>query len=726
MSGQRAAADRRVGPRDVLRLLRGHRRRIAGAVLLMLSASALGLAQPLLVKRVIEAASAERAIGPDVTLLVVFFLAQAVVQGLAQYALTRTGEGIVLGIRIGLIRHLLRLPMRQYDRHRVGDLISRVSSDSTTLRLLVAEGFTDAVTGGIGLIGVVALMIWLDWLMFLIVLAVVALATVLVGSVLRGISAASLVTQQATGAMTADLERALGAIRTVRASRAEQREADRIGGRARSAYAGSVRMARLDAVVAPAVELAVKGSFVVVLLVGGMRVAGRGGSVADLAAFLLYMVYLIGPIGSVFQSLSTMEQGVGAYRRVTEVMALPVERETGPGPAPEPRPGRTPLLAFRDVWFAYDADRPVLRGVTFEVPEHAHVALIGTSGVGKSTVFALIERFYDPDRGRIEFDGRDIRTVGRSAYRARIGLVEQQAPVLYGTLRENLTYAVPDATPGEVDRVVERVHLTDLVSRLPRGLDTDAGDRGVALSGGERQRIAIARSLLARPRLLLLDEPTAHLDAVSEAALRRSIRDVSAQCTLLVIAHRMSTVRAADLIVVLDGGRVVATGSHEQLVAGSEHYRRLLRAQQPDADGFPDHTDASCDGPRGPVGPAHADGLPAPGGATREGPGNHPAVTRDGPGVPVDATREAWEGGEARVARDGGNARVAREGGNARVAQEDGDARGARDGGNARVAREGGGGDTAGAAGAVGLDGLAVGSGPGDQPGVSSGSGRVR
>ncbi|MEY9488466.1 ABC-type multidrug transport system fused ATPase/permease subunit [Streptomyces calvus] len=578
----RAVADGRVGVGDVLRLLRGHRRRIVLAVLLMLGASALGLAQPLLVKRVIEAATAERAIGPDVALLVGFFLAQAVVQGFAQYTLARTGEGIVLGIRLGLIRHLLRLPMRQYDRHRVGDLISRVSSDSTTLRLLVAEGFTDAVTGGIGLIGVVALMIWLDWLLFLIVLAVVALATVLVGSVLRGISAASLATQQATGAMTADLERALGAIRTVRANRAEQRESDRIGGRARSAYAGSVRMARLDAVVAPAVELAVKGSFVVVLLIGGMRVAGRDGSVADLAAFLLYMVYLVGPIGSVFQSLSTMEQGVGAYRRVTEVMALPAERETGPGPAPRSGPGRTPpLLAFRDVWFAYEAGRPVLRGVTFEVPEHAHVALIGSSGVGKSTVFALIERFYDPDRGRIEFGGRDIRTAGRSAHRSRIGLVEQQAPVLYGTLRENLTYAVPDATPEEVDRVVERVHLTDLVARLPHGLDTDAGERGMALSGGERQRIAIARALLARPRLLLLDEPTAHLDAVGEAALRRSIREVSAQCTLLVIAHRMSTVRAADLIVVLDGGRVVATGTHEQLAAASEHYRRLLRAQQP-------------------------------------------------------------------------------------------------------------------------------------------------
>ncbi|MFJ4239831.1 ABC transporter ATP-binding protein [Streptomyces iakyrus] len=578
----------RKAPWDFLRLLYGHRRWVALAVLLTLGASALSLAQPLLVKQVIESTASGTSIGPALALLVVLFLAQALVQGLAQFVLARTGEGIVLGIRLGLIRHVLRLPMAVYDRHRIGDLISRTSTDSTTLRLLVAEGFTEAVTGAIGLIGIVVLMVWLDWLMFLVVLGMVAIATVIVVSVLHGIEVASLSTQRATGAMTADLERALGAIRTVRASRAEQRETDRIAGGARSAYVGSVRMAKLDAVVAPAIQLAVKGSFVVVLLIGGMRVADRQGSVADLAAFLLYMIYLVEPIGMLFQSLSTMEQGVGAYRRVTEVLELPTEQDAVSGagvPAPCAArdgvgPPRAPTLEFRDVWFGYEPRRPVLRGVTFEAPERSHVALVGSSGVGKSTVFALIERFYDPDHGHILFDGRDIGVIGRAEHRARVGLVEQHAPVLYGTLRENLTYAVPDAGPEELDRVVELAHLTDLIARLPRGLDSDAGEHGMALSGGERQRIAIARALLARPRLLLLDEPTAHLDAVSEAALRQSMRETARECTLVVIAHRMSTIRAADLIVVLDAGRVVATGSHRDLVDSSEHYRSLILAQQ--------------------------------------------------------------------------------------------------------------------------------------------------
>ncbi|WP_251061017.1 ABC transporter ATP-binding protein [Streptomyces sp. ISL-100] len=580
MSGD---TSRLTGPRQVLRVLRGHRRWIAGAVALTLVASALGLAQPLVVRRVIESSGAGSGIGGYVGLLVTLFVAQALVQAVAGYVLARTGEGVVLGIRLNLIDRLLRLPMRTYDRHRTGDLISRAGTDSTALRLLIAEGFTDAVTGSIGLLGVVALMVWLDWALFLIVIAMIVLGGLTVISVLHGIARGSLVAQQATGAMTAELERALGAIRTVRASRAEQREAERIGAEARSAFSASVRVGKLDAVVAPVIELTVHGSFLVVLLVGGVRVAGQGGSVADLAAFLLYMLYLVGPVGAVFQAVSTMQQGAGALRRITEILDLPEEPDTAPlrGVAPTPEGGpRPPVLEFRDVWFGYDPRRSVLRGVSFQVPERGHVALIGSSGVGKSTVFALAERFYDPDHGLILFEGGDVRTLSRAQHRARIGLVEQHAPVLYGTLRENLLYAAPEAGADELARVVELAQLTEPASRLPRGLDTDAGEHGMALSGGERMRIAIARSLLTRPSLLLLDEPTAHLDAVNEAALRRSIRQTSTECALLVIAHRFSTIRAADLIVVLDAGEVVAAGSHAELMETSDHYRFLCRAQQ--------------------------------------------------------------------------------------------------------------------------------------------------
>jgi ABC-type multidrug transport system fused ATPase/permease subunit len=313
------------------------------------------------------------------------------------------------------------------------------------------------VTGAIGTIGIVALMIWLNWGLFLIVAGLVAAGGLIVLSVVRGIRAASLRSQQYTGEMSSDLERALSAIRTIRASRAEQREFGRIGDQARSVYASSVRMAKLDAVVGPASELAVGGSFLVVLLIGGLQLASGRSSVGGLVAFLLYMTYLAMPIGSLFEAVSAMQQGTGALQRINEVLALPPEGSgTRPGLVALHQQDRAmndqadgghlaAVLEFRGVWFGYDAQQPVLRGVSFQVPRYSRVALIGVSGAGKSTIFALAERFYDPDRGQVLFFGRDVRGMRRTEYRARIGLVEQHCPC--STARSATISVTPPRTP---------------------------------------------------------------------------------------------------------------------------------------------------------------------------------------------------------------------------------------------------------------------------------------
>ncbi|HVM00025.1 MAG TPA: ABC transporter ATP-binding protein [Egibacteraceae bacterium] len=580
-----------VGWRDILTVVRGHGRWVAAGVVLTVAASALSLVQPLVVKRLIDAAGTGPILWGLVGLLVVLFAGQALLQAATRYLLARTSEGIVVGLRLNLIGHLLRLHMPAYDRYRIGDLISRAGTDTAALRRVIAEGFTDVVAGGIGVLGAVAFMIWLDWALFLIVATLIVVGGTIVLSVLRGIRSSSLRTQQATGEMTADLERALSAVRTIRASQAEQRETERIGGRARAAYAQGVRLAKLDAVVGPASELAVSGSFLAVLLVGGMRVTTGATSVADLVAFLLYMTYLAVPIGALFMAVSAIQQGTGALHRINEILDLPPEpgsatsavlaarsrpvRVAGLPPGARPNPGAAPVLEFRDVWFGYEPGRAVLRGVSFAVPERSHIALVGPSGAGKSTIFALAERFYDPDRGEILFAGTDVRDIDRAEHRARIGFVEQHCPILHGTLRDNLLYTVPDADEGKVERVVALANLTEVLDRLPRGLDTPVGEHGMMLSGGERQRLAIARSLLSRPGLLLLDEPTSQLDPVNEAALAATLDQVADECALLVIAHRYSTVRAADRVIVLDRGEVVAAGSHDELLDTSAYYRSL-------------------------------------------------------------------------------------------------------------------------------------------------------
>ncbi len=525
-------------------------RQFATALGLTLTASALALVQPVLVRRVIEAAGAgppgagpgagPGAIGwTPILLLVGLFVGHAVVQAVARYVLTRTGEGIVLGLRRTLLGHLLRLSMPAYDDCRIGALVSRAGTDCMALRTVI--------TGG--LIGAVAIRV------------------------------AATDGQRHVGEMAADLTRALTAIRTIRASRTEGREEGRLGGQAAEAYLAGLRMAKLDAVVGPASNLAVGGSFFVVVLVGGARVAHGSSSVADLVAFLLYLTYLATPVASLFQAASALQQGAGALQRINEALALPREPVTVRVRSAAPcgqDPAVPPVLEFRDVWFGYQPDRPVLRGVSFQLPERGHLALVGRSGAGKSTVLALVERFYEPHRGQILFSGRDVRALSPDNYRARIGLVEQHAPVLHGTVGENLTYAVPDADEDDLYRAIELANLADLIGRLPRGLDTPVGEHGVTLSGGERQRIAVARALLARPGLLLLDEPTAHLDGVNEAALTRTIRRIHGECALVVAAHRLSTVRTADQILLLDRGEVIARGTHEELFEISDDYRRVV------------------------------------------------------------------------------------------------------------------------------------------------------
>jgi ATP-binding cassette subfamily B protein len=445
----------------------------------------------------------------------------------------------------------------------------------------VVEVAGSAVVG----IGALIAMALVDgWLLLLTVVAVsVGLTTAVLAS--RGVRRLSQRAQEEVGAMTAAVERALSAVRTIRASGATAREVAGVGESAQRAYDAGVRVARLQALVSPAGSIAIQGAFLAVLGVGGYRVASGSISVAELVAFILYLFLLVMPLGQAISAWTQLQTGFGALARIQEVLALDPEddeRPERPGavrvPAAAPADA-VPLLELEDVTFGYPDGTPVLRGVSLQVPAGSRVALVGPSGAGKSTILALVEGFYPLDGGVVRWAGTDVRELPRAVLRARLGYVEQEAPVLAGTVRDNLLLTRPDATDPELWRVLADVGLTDVVRRSPRGLDVLVGDEGVLLSGGERQRLAIARSLLARPALLLLDEPTASLDARNEQLLRDTLAAASADRALLVVAHRLSTVVDSDQIVVLDGGRVVARGTHDELVESSPLYRELATAQ---------------------------------------------------------------------------------------------------------------------------------------------------
>ena len=555
--------DNRATFADLLKVTKGHRRILLVALGTSLVGAFLSLAQPLLASKTVEQFPNGSHIALWLTLLAVVFISEAIITGVGHYILERTGERIILGIRTNLVNRLLRWPIHRYQQFRLGDLLTRSTTDTTMLRNTLAYDLVEVGVGSIFIIGGITMMIWLDAMMFLIVLASLGTIGGLTTLLLAGLRRAAEDAQDSLGAMNSELERALSAIRSIRVMRAEQREYDRITRFAYKAYDDSIKALKRDAIIEPAMTLATHSATIVVLVVGGLRVANGEMTLGDLVAFLLYVTYIASPIANIFDLLATLQHGLASLQRIQDINNIELEaatsgKEKSDSTAIE-RLENMPALEFRNVSFAYEENMPVLKHVSFKVQHQTYAALVGASGSGKSTVFSLIARFFDPVEGNIYIDGRNIISeFSISECREQIGLVEQSAPLMYGTLRENITYAFPEAAESEINRVIKLANLDDLIARLPQGLETLIGEHGDTVSGGERQRIAIARALLPRPKLLLLDEPTAHLDSINASKLYETFMNVKSQCTLLVIAHRDATIEAADSVIILESGQVQA------------------------------------------------------------------------------------------------------------------------------------------------------------------------
>ncbi len=608
----------RAGFRQLLPFLFEHKGVLVWVAVLSVLAAAATLAQPLLVGQVIAQVQAGEGLGLLVWALVGLVVVSSVISGYQHYLLQRTGTAVVYSSRRRLIARILHLPIREFDARRTGDLVSRVGTDTTLLYAVLTQGLADSVGNALIFVGAVVAMLLIDPILLLLILLVIG-ASIAAVIVLSGrIRRATRLQQDKIGELASGVERAVGSIRTVRAAGAAEREEASIAATAEEVYGVGLRVAKASSLVVPVAGVALQLSLLVVLGVGGFRVASGAITIASLVTFVMFLFFLVQPLGSFLGAITSVNQALGALGRIQEVLDLPTE--TADDEALAASAQETPVetddvaIEFRDVRFRYpeaavtarqkaesearvalaearidtaalnpvdtpEDDREVLRGVSFRVPRGSRVALVGPSGAGKSTALALIERFYDPTGGAILVDGRDIRTLDRRDLRSRLGYVEQDAPTLAGTIADNLRLSSPEASDSDCERVLREVNLGDVIDRSPLGLDAPVGEGGVMLSGGERQRLAIARALLSAPPILLLDESTSSLDGLNEQRMREAIDTVSSDRTLVVIAHRLSTVVDSDLIVVLDHGQVVGAGTHSELVVSTPLYRDLAKHQ---------------------------------------------------------------------------------------------------------------------------------------------------
>ncbi len=558
---------------------RPHLPTLAGGLVLALLGSAAGLASPLVTKRVLDSlAAGEPMTEPLLILLALLVVGSAV--GLWQWiTLGALAERIVLGARLAMVRRFLGARVGEISGRPTGELVTRVTSDTLLLREAASSAVVGLVNATVMLIGSLVLMGFLDVPLLAATMVAVVIVVVLFALLMPGIAKAEERSQEAVARLGGLLEGALRAIRTIKASRAEARQAALIHAAAEESATASIQAVRRTALAWTIAFAGIQLAIVVILGFGAWRVSTGALEVSSLIAFLLYAFGLMGPITELSQNLTSLQSGIAAAGRIREVEAIPLEAgDPATLPAPVSAPAVDgPILAFRGVTFAYGSDRePAVRNLTFAVPRRGHVAIVGPSGAGKTTAFSLALRFVEPDAGDILLAGQPFAELTHDAVRARLAYVEQDAPVVPGSIRDNLAIAHPDATDGEIWAALRDVRLDETIAALPEGLDTSLATNG--LSGGQRQRIALARAILRTPDVLLLDEATAQVDGITEAAIQQVIRDRSARGAVVTIAHRLSTVVGADRIMVMEDGVIRAEGTHEHLLATDPLYRDLVEA----------------------------------------------------------------------------------------------------------------------------------------------------
>ena len=578
--------------RRLLTFLRPYRRQFTFAMVGVLVSSGLGLVFPRVMGSLVDSALVPE-VGANVSrldsialLLLGVFLVQGAFNYVRIYYLSAIGEGIVADLRSHVYAHIMTLPVKFFDSRKTGEITSRLTSDVSVVQSTVSSSLASAISQAITLIGGLVLMFVASVTLSAVVLSFLPIAIVAAAIFGRRLRRISTHYQDKVADANASAEEAIAANRVVKWFTAEETEIRRYVGKVQESYRVALRRARLRALFSPFVQFVGFGTIALVMWIGGRQVLNNSLTAGELVTFLLYTLTVAGSIGAFTGLYGSLQEALGASQRIFELLGEQRGIEDPVSPVTiEAVEGR---ITFEDVGFRYsDRDIDVLDSMNLEVAPGEVVALVGPSGAGKSTIVQLIPRFFDPTSGRILIDGVDLRDLRLRDLRSYMAAVPQETQLFSGTIMENLLLAKPEATVAEVHAAAEAANAHDFIESFPSGYETIVGERGVKLSGGQRQRVAIARALLNDPRILILDEATSSLDSESEATVQEALDRLMMGRTTLVIAHRLSTVRNADRLAVIDGGQIVQEGNHEQLLAEGGLYADLYHLQFRDGPDLP-------------------------------------------------------------------------------------------------------------------------------------------
>jgi ATP-binding cassette subfamily B protein AbcA/BmrA len=549
---------------------------MALALVFSLVTTGASLVIPLFTKSLVDGFSLKSLDPGMLGLIVGAFVLQAAGGALAGYALYYAGLKVVASVRQRLWDQYLKLPVAVFDGKPAGDLASRMTNDTAVLQTLVGDQFPGFVTALLSSVVGVCFLFWLDWQMTLVMLTAIPLVFLVMIPLGRVRAKTAREIQGETARLSGILGQVLSEVRLVKASGAEAKER----ARGRSAVADLFRLGRregkVQSVLSPIMGLVMMSLLVVIVGYGGLRISSGALTAGGLVAFILYLIQVIMPVTQIAQFFSQLQKARGATDSILELLNAPVEPHgRGEKPAPEPQ-----AVSFDHVDFGYSADHPVLRDLSFTLEPGTVTAIVGPSGGGKTTIFSLLESFYQPTSGTIRWGDQDIGQLDLAAWRSLIGYVPQDSPLLAGTIRDNITYGLErEVSDAELKQAAEAAHTAGFIEALDDGYNTEVGERGVKLSGGQRQRLAIARALLRDPAILMLDEATASLDSASEAAVQAALATLMQGRTTLVIAHRLSTVVESDRILFLENGALTGSGTHHELIETHPLYRAFAQHQ---------------------------------------------------------------------------------------------------------------------------------------------------